>query len=400
MLRSLFINNPVFFAAFPLFLYAQFAVASSAAINALFYVLVLPAWGYYLYQKRDLAKPLFTHPASIAAGLFFTYVIFHAVFTADLYPDASKVIRNTLVTSAFFFIATSFFAFTDMETRKNLIRRIAWVSGICAVVSIGIYLATAPHNDPRMIPLGRADTQVLAAFVYSFGGICALFALTQAHKRRVKAALLACIVADFATILLTQSRMAIAVFLLCILIGGLFFGRHNRLFALALPGFTVIALLAGIPLFLGISPLEYGMELIARGDSFRLELWELTLQKIRENPWLGHGMMARIDHPITHSPHNIFLATALALGLPGLALLVLVLAVPGFYLLCQLIRRPEATLFILLLLGNGIASGLIDHSRIAKGPSPLWIIFWLPVAVAVGELIRQRLGQRPELNHA
>lgn len=400
MLRSLFANNPLFFAAFPLFLYAQFAIASSAAINALFYALVLPVWGYYLYQNRNLATPLFTHPASIVAGLFFAYVIFHAAFTAGLYPDASKVIRNTLATGIFFFAAASFFAFSDMETRKNLIRRIAWVSGICATVSIGIYLMTAPHQDPRMIPLGRADTQVLAAFVYSFGGICALFALTQQHARRVKAALLACSFADFAAILLTQSRMAIAVFLLCILIGGLFFGRRSRVIALALPGFTAVALLAGIPFFLGISPLEYGMELIARGDSFRLELWELTLQKIQENPWLGHGMMARIDHPITHSPHNIFLATALALGLPGLALLALALAVPGIYLLRQLIHRPDATLFIFLLLGNGIASGLIDHSRIVKGPSPLWIIFWLPVAVATGELIRQRLGQRPKLNHA
>ena len=111
-------------------------------------------------------------------------------------------------------------------------------------------------------------------------------------------------------------------------------------------------------------------------------------------------MTARIDYTMfegyrTHSPHNLFLATALAIGVPGMVVLVLALWHLAVDRLCRLRLCDAETLLNWLFLMLAVASALIDHSRVVKGPSPLWILFWMPVAICIGELVRHPKPQEP-----
>jgi O-antigen ligase len=269
----------------------------------------------------------------------------------------------------------------------RLFSAIGIVAGLCAAASL-IYYMTDPNAEIRLRPVGRADTQVLGAFAYNIAAICAFAALCQCRHRALRGALCTSIGLCMAVVVLTQSRVALAVLLLAIAVGGIYLCR-NQLKPMLAAGLLAACIITIFAMVDDTLP-NYVHGLIARGDSYRMELWAATCDKIREAPWVGHGMLARIDYYMTatyhtNSPHNIFLTTALAIGIPGLAVFLMALG----HMLWHILRQwRNISPFTVLLLINSLSSGMIDHSRIVKGPSPLWMVFWLPLAMGVAALIR------------
>jgi O-antigen ligase len=101
----------------------------------------------------------------------------------------------------------------------------------------------------------------------------------------------------------------------------------------------------------------------------RLVLWKEVAGKIEEKPWTGYGFgrgMLRVElrdelkvAQLWHA-HNLFLDTALQLGLPGVALLLLLLA-----------------------------ATMREGWRMARGPSPVGTACGIAlVGVVVGVLVR------------
>ena len=129
---------------------------------------------------------------------------------------------------------------------------------------------------------------------------------------------------------------------------------------------------------------------LVRGDSLRLELLKQTLVLIKERPLLGHGLQAAyppFGGPESYNPHNLYLATALYAGIPA-ALLFVVIVVACLRgsvgtLICKKERNKVAAIVFIF----GCISGLSDHAQLVKGPSPLWLIFWMPMACAMARQI-------------
>lgn len=377
-----------FFVLFFLFLLMQFAVTASAPHTIFFYVLVTPAALCYLWQNRGAGYAVAANPAIRAFALFFAFIAIHAY----LHDDPAKVMRNALETALFLYLATLFFSAIGHEGRQRLLIAIGLVAGLCAAASILLYL-TDPKAEIRLRPIGRADTQVLGAFVYSMGAICALAALHWCRSMALALMLAGAIVLCLAIVVLTQSRMALAALLGSLVLGGIWLCKDKKRHLFVAGGLVALMIAVVIAVW-GDMLYVYANTLMERGDSFRGELWSVTLAKILQHPWLGHGMMAGIDYQMTatfhtNSPHNIFLATALALGFPGLLLLLWALIVLARTLLRRGWWQEHFTFFAcLLILTCTLASGMIDHSRIVKGPSPLWIVFWLPLAMGIASSIR------------
>jgi O-antigen ligase len=386
--------DTAFYGSFLLLLAMQFAITVPAPHTIWFYGVVLPVTGLWLWRNQPIMKTLWENHSLRWFMVFLGYLIIHALGWMDVLGDTSKTVRNTLATATFLCAATLFFSQLERERWQTLCVSIALVAGLCAAISLLLY---DPQAEMRLRPIGRADTQVLGAFVYTMGAIFGLAAMEDCRSQKQGLALAASVFLCLLVVLCTQSRMALVVLLLAMALGALYHCRHSPRRLLMLLG--VGAAVAGIAAALLHDDISaYIQTLIERGDSFRLALWERTIARILEAPWQGHGMLARIDFSyhdyVIHSPHNIYLTTALAAGVPAMVLLLMAISHLLLSGMVRLSLRSPRVFFTALLIVSALASGMIDHSRIVKGPSPLWMIFWLPLAMGIAELIRHEERQR------
>lgn len=118
----------------------------------------------------------------------------------------------------------------------------------------------------------------------------------------------------------------------------------------------------------------------ARGDSSRLAIWRMSWEAIKQRPLLGYGptyLLPRIHNE--SFPHNLFLSTWIYTGVVGLALLMACMfsAVHHAWRATSS-HRPLAIICLLYI----TLCGMTDLSQVARGPSLIWYIFWLPVLFA------------------
>ncbi len=143
---------------------------------------------------------------------------------------------------------------------------------------------------------------------------------------------------------------------------------------------------------------SYMHVIIERASGYRLELWQLSLERIIEKPVFGYGIRHKFisNVPDGHSPHNLFLSTAYYFGLPTLIIFC--------GLLLQGVRNVrKAFIFntydsqylklVILLYIHAVLSVLTDHGQLVRGNTPLWIIFWMPVCMSLAIGSRNRAKQ-------
>ncbi|MCP6696606.1 O-antigen ligase family protein [Pseudomonas donghuensis] len=124
--------------------------------------------------------------------------------------------------------------------------------------------------------------------------------------------------------------------------------------------------------------------IMARGSSYRPEIFQTSLQMIAEHPWTGLGLGAfyriqAVGREFDHS-HNMFTHIAIELGIPGMLLWLAVW-------LCVLreIWKARDTAFGKGLMGLWLFSTLamqFDAASLTGTPRAEWFISWLPVGLA------------------
>lgn len=130
--------------------------------------------------------------------------------------------------------------------------------------------------------------------------------------------------------------------------------------------------------------------------SFRQEVWQWALTAVQDFPFTGTGLgtfrvVVRRFYPLNVSPtydiahaHNIFLQTALDVGLPGIVIYLAIIGLAFYLGLCVARRNDLARPYLIGILGGLTAVhlfGLAD--AIAPGAKPhllLWIMLGLITA--------------------
>jgi tRNA A-37 threonylcarbamoyl transferase component Bud32 len=149
--------------------------------------------------------------------------------------------------------------------------------------------------------------------------------------------------------------------------------------ALALSGIAVITV--------------FSQMIIERGDSYRLEIWQLALHKIADHPWLGHGYNASlaIDPGVGYNfqePHSFVLGVLYYVGIFGLLPWLFFLA---WGLLSSWRQRVQPLLIIASTwLVFGIGAGLTEGGGIISRPKEHWFLLWIPLALIAALSINQR----------
>lgn len=135
------------------------------------------------------------------------------------------------------------------------------------------------------------------------------------------------------------------------------------------------------------------LSLFTRGDSYRVELFQIMTGEWRNCGWLlGCGVDFKTAQtlaggaPIQH-PHSIFVALGLYTGAVSLVLFLLVMAVSlwkawrlrdawGMYLACALVMLN------------------FDGSKLIDNPNELWLLVLLPAAMVLGRVVQQSRRSR------
>jgi O-antigen ligase len=165
----------------------------------------------------------------------------------------------------------------------------------------------------------------------------------------------------------------------------------------------VLASLGAVALVIGplLASSDAARQALARGDSYRLAIWQQFAVRVAERPWFGEGVLTddstKIATPgsdtaavtILH-PHDTYLATALYGGLPALLLLLGLVAL-GLRQGWRLAARGEPVWLLMLLFA--LLCMVTDGDRLLHAPRAIWFYFWLPVGVLIGRQARQDQGR-------
>ena len=250
-----------------------------------------------------------------------------------------------------------------------------------------MFFAESPE-DGRLNGLGQLDTHVAAAFVYAVAALGGMSWFVQRRETLGAAGwgVVGCVMVLCVAVVLTGSRNAIA----CLVLGSACLGIAHRsatrarfvVHGAAVAAVLLVALVVSIRFVPGAEAL-----ILPRGDSFRPGIWsDYAARVLTEGPWFGLGVLTRDPievegFPVLHQ-HGLFLAVAHQGGLLALGLMLAVVGVVLKTLFAHY-EEPEAR-FAIALWAMALPGYLLDGHELVDKIGWTWLMFWLPVGIAMG----------------
>ncbi|MFJ2687981.1 O-antigen ligase family protein [Pseudomonas sp. NPDC087342] len=363
-----------------LLLCALFFLPGRSLHHKLFYGLFsIPSLIALCLRPREL-KELIREPVFIALLMFAAWALLSLCWGPqdnESIPGQSKPALHTLLLFAGSYLL--------VRHRSEIIQPLLFSAAIVGLIASVYNLYMFAHiYEPgmRLIGAGAFDNPLLSSHIFGF--FCAYWlSLSMTCKRRQVLWLsLPAMGVMFIAVIATGSRTPLVALTLAAL--WLCFICWNRrsvvlLAALAASGLGVIVL--------------FSRMLIERGDSFRLEIWQMVLQRIAEHPWIGHGYNASLalDPGVGYNlqePHSFVLGVLYYVGIFGL--------LPWLFFqawgLLSSWRYRVQPLFIIAStwLIFGIGAGLTEGGGIISRPKEHWFLLWIPLALIAALSINQR----------
>jgi len=356
-------------------LLSLFFVASPAFQRNILYATFLPAGLWVLTQTSGVWRRLAHSPLMLAIVLF---VLWHPVtmlWSPAWTPGTSFDEAKAAVTLTIFAIGLFHLLVSGKLDLDGTLRVFVITAGMSGAAAIFWHYGVLDRGHVPLTGFGAADNQNIAATLY---GAAALAALVYVVPRRGSSGgrALFLLAAAFccAFVILSESRAGLLGLTLS-LAASVLVTRQWRLAAGLL---AVILLAAALALAGGI---DVG-RMLARGDSYRFDLWRDAIWLIVERPLLGHGVLAELrfsaEHMAFRSPHNFILSTYVFAGLPATILLFIILIMGSIKIFT--IPRCEFSFAISLLI-IGVVAGFFDFRTLVDGMDRAWLVIWLPLVL-------------------
>jgi O-antigen ligase len=341
-----------------IFLVAAFVLPSEAAFSLVFY-LTLPV----LAWKPRLDRRLMPALALIA------WSALTLLWSAGGAIRAWHFLLGALCTAAFLQEALQALGITG--ARQFVTRLLVGLGSANAGLSLVLGAAALARGE-RILGWGVTRQPILGGSVMAVCCLSAIYLARQDSRRAPVYWAGAAVMTSF--IAAMDSRGALLGFLCGGAVLLLSWPTGRRLAA----GAIVICLA------LAISPVVRAVAArlgLARGDSHRLEIWQAALRAIEQRPLFGYGLGANLQVSPTGFPHSLYLSLLFYSGAVGLGLFVVMAAALIWRWRCA--PKGAGRIWVAALGANALAAGLTDFGQITKGPGPLWLILWLPVALAL-----------------
>ena len=263
-------------------------------------------------------------------------------------------------------------------------------AAITAVAGIALWYSEHDFPGSRLMSIGKFEAPIETACAFGLFGLLALHYALRERTPASRIGFSVCMLLIFTFIILSQSRSAIAAFIVAALV--LTLAEHPRKGVLLLLIFLAGA--AGIWVFLPELTAQ-----LTRGIPYRPAIWALVLTYAKEAPLFGYGSLSDTSvalPQITHvHAHNPLLASFRDGGIIGLALLLALLGyacVAAFRYSRSLHNPMYLTSWIYLMICI-----MPNADRFFVRPSSPWMYFWLPLIFIIWQ---ETLKRRDEVRTA
>ncbi|WP_433589139.1 O-antigen ligase family protein [Pseudomonas koreensis] len=362
-----------------LLLCALFFLPGRSLHHKLFYGLFsIPTLIALCLRPREL-KELLREPIFVAVLLFACWALLSIAWGPDgeSFGGMLKPPLHTLLLFAGCYLLVRY--------RSDILQPLLFGAALVALVATTIFLFTFARTyapGMRLIGGGAFDNPLLSSHLFGFFSAYWLSVTMTCKRRQMMWLSVPAMAIMFMAVIGTGSRTPLVALTMAAL--WLCFICWNRrsvglLVGLALSGVVVVTLFAQM--------------IIERGDSYRLEIWQLVLHKIADHPWIGHGYSATlaVDPGVGvnfQEPHSFALGVLYYVGIIGLLPWLFFL---GWGLLSSWRQRVQPLLIIASTwLVFGIGAGLTEGGGIISRPKEHWFLLWIPLALIAALSINQR----------
>ncbi|PTR22286.1 MULTISPECIES: bifunctional O-antigen ligase/aminoglycoside phosphotransferase family protein [unclassified Pseudomonas] len=362
-----------------LLLCALFFLPGRSVHHKLYYGLFsIPALIALCLRPR-FSKELLREPIVIAALLFVAWALLSLRWGpgGDIDFGQFKPPLHTL----FLFVG----CYLLVRYRSEIIQPLLFCAAIVALVATVYNLyrfGLIYQPEMRLIGVGAFDNPLLSSHVFGFFCTYWLSLSMTCKRHQVLWLSIPAMAIMFAAVLATGSRTPLVALTLAALWLSYICWNRQSVFML---GSMVIAETATFALFAD--------KIFERGSSFRIELWQMALDRIAEHPWIGHGYNAGLSldpgagSPL-QEPHSFALGVLYYVGIIGLLPWL-------FFIVWSFIssrRHRVQPLFIIAStwLAFGIGAGLTEGGGIISRPKEHWFLLWIPLALIAALSINQR----------
>lgn len=362
-----------------LLLCALFFLPGRSLHHKLFYGLFsIPTLIALCLRPREL-KELLREPIFVAVLLFACWALLSIAWGPDgeSFGGMLKPPLHTLLLFAGCYLLVRY--------RSDILQPLLFGAALVALIATTIFLFTFARTyapGMRLIGGGAFDNPLLSSHLFGFFSAYWLSVTMTCKRRQMMWLSVPAMAIMFMAVIGTGSRTPLVALTMAAL--WLCFICWNRrsvglLVGLALSGLAVVTLFAQM--------------IIERGDSYRLEIWQLVLHKIADHPWIGHGYTATlaVDPGVGvnfQEPHSFALGVLYYVGIIGLLPWLFFL---GWGLLSSWRQRVQPLLIIASTwLVFGIGAGLTEGGGIISRPKEHWFLLWIPLALIAALSINQR----------
>lgn len=359
-----------------IFLLSYILMASSKWTNNIFYALIALPGLVFLIKERGAG--LVQQPLAWAWLVFLLWFLVPAAIAGD-----GQFYKHILYVGLFIFIIGALVE-PGFFRHPAFVRCMFWI--LCAYIygfAIYAYISGLYAFGERVGLLPSRLQNVIYASIWLLCALALAFPLWLKERRWIEA-ISAVVLSLFAVVFVLQTRTAlVGAFFLLGLWAAYGIWRFPKY---GLTGLVIGATVAGFVFWI-ISNQAWFTGMMARGDSFRIELFQIMVGEWRNCGWLlGCGVEFKTDKllagsmPIQH-PHNIFVALGLYTGGVSLVLFGVVMAAT----LWQAWRLRDAW-------GLFLAASLVmlnfDGSKLIGNPDELWPLVLLPAAMVLGRVVQ------------
>lgn len=371
-------SRSYFAVATAVFLLSYVLMASSKWTNNIFYAFIALPGLVFLIKERGAG--LRQQALAWAWLVFLLWFLVPAGIAGD-----GQFSKHILYVGLFVFIIAALVE-PGFFRSPLFVRGMFWI--LCAYIygfAAYSYL-TGIHAVGTRVDLLPARLQnVIYASIWLLCSLALAFPLwVQRRSYFEAAAAVVLALVGIAFVLQTRTALVGAVFL---------FGLWALYGIWRFPKYGLVGLVVGV-LALGlvfwiIHDEAWFLGLLARGDSYRIELFQIMIGEWRNCGWLlGCGIEFKTEQllggfmPIQH-PHNIFIAFGLYTGAVSLVMFLVLMVATLVHAWRN--RDPWG-----LFLAPALVMLNFDGSKLIGNPDELWPLVLLPAAVILGRVVQQR----------
>ena len=371
--------------AFPIFILLATSIPYNDVYRGVYFLILAPATIIILYRER---RTFFqSSPKSVwLAALLLSYLFLSVAWSLNVNTHTGlRYFRWYLET--LFFAACVYLLARDIDQRKIHFRSILHAIVLCvASVAIAKYIWGNLYPQRLTGPGFLAHTILGTSVLISLWVVGFLDTSPFTKKNAPITILTTATLVIYA--LLSQSRgPLLSIILLLTAYTAIYIREPKLLFSWL---FVIFAVLALILTTLPVDE-KFFHSLISRGDSYRITIWQHTLNEIWSQPIFGRGIATDLRntevgikllhdiHGFIDHPHNIILSVLYFGGFVGISLFFTFIA-----LMIANIRRLDNSKHRMIRYTGILAVFMLfftDGYRLISSPSPMWLIFWLPLCV-------------------